>query len=146
MQSLVSSQSFPHLWKKLWKNAWKQSGVSIQGLIDAVSSAWAKPSKAVNLAFFKARFTPACGKSGVEARRKLAEGRFSLEYMNFWEEILARIEMKVNRHSFYTWFRPTTFVTEDRSSVTVRVPNALFKDWLTKHYSGAHPPKPLGGS
>ena len=56
--------------------------------------------------------------------------------MNFWEEILARIETKVNRHSFYTWFRPTTFVAEDRSSVTVRVPNVLFKDWLTRHYAG----------
>ena len=56
--------------------------------------------------------------------------------MNLWDEILARIESKVNRHSFYTWFRPTTFVSEDRTSVTVRVPNALFKDWLTKHYAG----------
>ena len=56
--------------------------------------------------------------------------------MNLWDDILARIETKVNRHSFYTWFRPTSFVAEDRSSVTVRVPNALFKDWLTKHYSG----------
>ncbi len=56
--------------------------------------------------------------------------------MNLWDEILARIETKVNRHSFYTWFRPTTFVSDDRSSVTVRVPNALFKDWLTKHYAG----------
>jgi chromosomal replication initiator protein len=56
--------------------------------------------------------------------------------MNLWDQILARIETKVNRHSFYTWFRPTSFVTEDRSSVTVRVPNAVFKEWLTKHYSG----------
>src|ERR1700716_555407 len=56
--------------------------------------------------------------------------------MNLWDAILARIETKVNRHSFYTWFRPTTFVAEDRTSLTVRVPNALFKDWLTKHYSG----------
>jgi chromosomal replication initiator protein len=56
--------------------------------------------------------------------------------MNLWDEILARIETKVNRHSFYTWFRPTTFLAEDRVSVSVRVPNALFKDWLTKHYSG----------
>jgi len=55
--------------------------------------------------------------------------------MNLWDDILARIEAKVNRHSFYTWFRPTTFVAEDRRSVTVRVPNMLFKDWLTKHYS-----------
>jgi len=56
--------------------------------------------------------------------------------MNPWDEILARIETKVNRHSFYTWFRPTTFVSDERSALTVRVPNALFKDWLTKHYSG----------
>ena len=56
--------------------------------------------------------------------------------MNLWDEILARIETKVNRHSFYTWFRPTTFVSDDRASITVRVPNALFKDWLTKHYAG----------
>src|SRR5262245_14743157 len=56
--------------------------------------------------------------------------------MNLWEQVLARVEAKVNRHSFYTWFRPTSFVAEDTSTVTVRVPNALFKDWLTKHYSG----------
>ena len=56
--------------------------------------------------------------------------------MNLWDEVLARIETKVNRHSFYTWFRPTTFVAQDSASVTVRVPNGLFKDWLTKHYSG----------
>ena len=56
--------------------------------------------------------------------------------MNLWDDVLARIETKVNRHSFYTWFRPTTFIAEDNASVTVRVPNALFKDWLTKHYSG----------
>src|ERR687890_371734 len=55
--------------------------------------------------------------------------------MNLWDEILARIETKVNRHSFYTWFRPTTFLAEGQGSVTVRVPNALFKEWLTKHYS-----------
>src|SRR5215467_10625195 len=55
--------------------------------------------------------------------------------MNLWEQVLARVETKVNRHSFYTWFKPTSFVGEDRSTVTVRVPNALVKDWLTKHYS-----------
>jgi hypothetical protein len=32
---LVSSQSFPHLWKKLWKNGSNHSGVSIQRLIHA---------------------------------------------------------------------------------------------------------------
>jgi chromosomal replication initiator protein len=56
--------------------------------------------------------------------------------MNLWDEILARVETKVNRHSFYTWFKPTTFLAADKQSITVRVPNPLFKDWLMKHYAG----------
>src|SRR5438876_1101511 len=55
---------------------------------------------------------------------------------NIWDEILGRVQSKVNRHSFYTWFKPTSFVADDGASVTVRVPNALFKDWITKHYGG----------
>ena len=54
---------------------------------------------------------------------------------NIWDNVLARIETKVNRHSFYTWFKPTSFVAEDGGNLRIRVPNALFRDWLTKHYS-----------
>ena len=75
-------------------------------------------------------------KTGPVPRRLAAEGVFPPETMNVWDQILARIETKVNRHSFYTWFKPTSFIAEDRGSVTVRVPNDVFKDWLTKHYSG----------
>jgi len=56
--------------------------------------------------------------------------------MNLWDQILTRVETKVNRHIFYTWFKPTSFVSEDARAITVRVPSTLFKDWLTKHYSG----------
>ncbi|HVL32159.1 MAG TPA: chromosomal replication initiator protein DnaA [Actinomycetota bacterium] len=52
-----------------------------------------------------------------------------------WDQVLARIETKVNRHSFYTWFKPTTFISDSGQAISVRVPNTLFKDWLTKHYS-----------
>jgi chromosomal replication initiator protein len=55
---------------------------------------------------------------------------------NIWDEVLSRIETKVNRHSYYTWFKPTGFLADKGASVTVRVPNALFRDWLTKHYAG----------
>jgi chromosomal replication initiator protein len=55
---------------------------------------------------------------------------------NIWEDILSRVQAKVNRHSFYTWFKPTSFVADDGRTLTVRVPNALFKDWITKHYAG----------
>src|SRR5207237_868431 len=54
---------------------------------------------------------------------------------SIWDQILARVETKVNRHSFSTWFKPTAFVADGGRSITVRVPNPLFKDWLMKHYS-----------
>lgn len=52
-----------------------------------------------------------------------------------WDSVLERVEAKVNRHSFHTWFKPTSFVADDGHALTVAVPNALFRDWLTKHYS-----------
>jgi chromosomal replication initiator protein len=55
---------------------------------------------------------------------------------SIWEQILARVETKVNRHSYYTWFRPTSLIADSGAGLTVRVPTPLFTDWLTKHYSG----------
>ena len=55
--------------------------------------------------------------------------------VNVWELVLAKVEGKVNRHSFFTWFKPTSFVADDGHTLTIRVPNPLFKDWLTKHYA-----------
>jgi chromosomal replication initiator protein len=56
--------------------------------------------------------------------------------MNLWDEVLARVEAKVNRHSFATWFRPTQAAGLSGSALTVRVPNAQFKEWLAKNYQG----------
>ena len=55
---------------------------------------------------------------------------------NVWDSILARVETKINRHSFYTWFKPSSFLSETGDFVRVRVPNPVFRDWLTKHYAG----------
>ena len=55
---------------------------------------------------------------------------------NIWSEVLSKVQTKVSRHSFYTWFTPTAFVADEGGSVTVRVPNVLFKEWITNHYSG----------
>jgi chromosomal replication initiator protein len=62
-------------------------------------------------------------------------GHVNMTGSNVWDQVLSRIETKVNRHSFYTWFKPTLYVDEREGAVRVRVPNALFRDWLTKHYS-----------
>jgi chromosomal replication initiator protein len=53
-----------------------------------------------------------------------------------WDEVLARIESKVNKHSFYTWFRPTSLAAIRGGELLVRVPTPTFRDWLTKHYAG----------
>ncbi len=54
---------------------------------------------------------------------------------NIWDLVLARVETKVNQHIYSTWFKPTSFVGDDGKVLRVRVPNALFSNWLTKHYS-----------
>jgi chromosomal replication initiator protein len=54
---------------------------------------------------------------------------------NIWDLVLARVETKVNQHIYSTWFKPTSFVGDDGTVLRVRVPNALFSNWLTKHYS-----------
>ncbi len=56
--------------------------------------------------------------------------------MDLWESILTRIESKVNRHSFNTWFRPTRLLFETGNTLAIQVPNTHFRDWLTKHYTG----------
>jgi chromosomal replication initiator protein len=55
---------------------------------------------------------------------------------NTWEKILASVRPRVSAHSFKTWFGPTEFLNEDASSLTVKVPNNWFADWLKTHYLG----------
>jgi chromosomal replication initiator protein len=52
-----------------------------------------------------------------------------------WDQVLARVEAKVNRHSFYTWFQPTSLISDTGSTLFVRIPNPMYQEWLTKHYS-----------
>ena len=58
-----------------------------------------------------------------------------VRFDDVWQQMLSRIETKVTRHAFYTWFKPTRFLEDVGTTVTVRVPNLLFRDWLTKHYA-----------
>jgi chromosomal replication initiator protein len=54
---------------------------------------------------------------------------------SIWDQVLSRIETKVNRHIFYTWFQPTSFIADEGATLRIRVPNAMFRNWLTKHYA-----------
>jgi chromosomal replication initiator protein len=55
---------------------------------------------------------------------------------NIWEDVLGRIETKVNAHSYHTWFKPTTLLGDDgEAGLRVRVQNPTVVDWLTRHYA-----------
>jgi chromosomal replication initiator protein len=56
--------------------------------------------------------------------------------MTIWDQVLARVETKVNRHSFFTWFRRTSFVRDAGDRLVIQVPDSVFRDWVLKHYSG----------
>ncbi|HUF46724.1 MAG TPA: chromosomal replication initiator protein DnaA [Vicinamibacterales bacterium] len=53
-----------------------------------------------------------------------------------WDDVLGRIETKVNRYSYFTWFRQTSFVADTGAAIQVKVADPLVVDWLTKHYAG----------
>ena len=52
-----------------------------------------------------------------------------------WDQVLSQIENQVGKHSFSTWFKPTSLLTDGGHSLSIRVPNPLFVEWLPKHYS-----------
>jgi len=55
-----------------------------------------------------------------------------------WTQVVERIETKVNRHTFYTWFRPIQFVADEGTVIRVTLPptvnGELFRDWIQKHH------------
>ena len=59
-------------------------------------------------------------------------------YDAVWQQILQRLETKVNRHTFHTWFRPLVMVTDTGPliEVTKQGPQSgLFAAWIAKHYA-----------
>ena len=112
----VSPRRFPQLWKNLWKRHRGESRLN-------PCSSWINGRDG----------RLSCLGNGLPGGRKVPEN--AMTGSNIWDQVLARIETKVNRHSFYTWFKPTAFVSDREGAIRVRVPNALFRDWLTKHYA-----------
>ncbi len=55
--------------------------------------------------------------------------------LTVWDQVLSRIEDQVGKHSFSTWFKPTSLLADGGQSLSIRVPNLLFVEWLPKHYS-----------
>jgi chromosomal replication initiator protein len=48
--------------------------------------------------------------------------------------ILDAISKRVNHHSFNTWFKPISMAAREDSTIYLKVPNDIFRDWITSNY------------
>jgi len=53
-----------------------------------------------------------------------------------WEQVLGRIETKVNSYSYHTWFENTSLLTDSGASIVIQVNDPMAVDWMNKHYTG----------
>ncbi|MFQ5694438.1 MAG: chromosomal replication initiator protein DnaA [Terriglobia bacterium] len=52
--------------------------------------------------------------------------------MNEWEKVLAHLEGTLSPQTFATWFRPTRLQRVKGNLLAIRVPNATFRNWLSR--------------
>ncbi len=52
-----------------------------------------------------------------------------------WDEVLARVETKVNRYSYDTWFRETSLAADLGDTLKIRVTDPTVIEWLTRNYA-----------
>src|SRR5687767_9259404 len=55
--------------------------------------------------------------------------------MNLWNQVLNRLEQRLDRSEFETWFGPTSFLSEKGETIDVRVPDGRFVDEISGKYS-----------
>ena len=58
----------------------------------------------------------------------------SIMQVDLLSSILSAISKRVNHQSFNTWFKPISFATRDDSTIYLKVPNEIFRDWITSNY------------
>lgn len=52
-----------------------------------------------------------------------------------WKAILGEMELSLSRASFITWFKNTSILSKDKSTVVVSVPNGFIKEWLENKFN-----------
>ena len=53
-----------------------------------------------------------------------------------WDAVLGRIETKVKRHTYLSWFEQTSLLEDQGESIAVRVADPEAAHWINRHYSG----------
>lgn len=52
-----------------------------------------------------------------------------------WKAVLGEMELSLTRANFITWFKNTSIVARDHSSILVSVPNGFIKEWLENKFN-----------
>ncbi len=53
---------------------------------------------------------------------------------NLWNDVLKRLEKRINRPSFNTWIRPISLISVEQNQIQIGVPDEVFVYWLSEYY------------
>ena len=52
-----------------------------------------------------------------------------------WQAVLAQIQFHISKANFATWFQNTEIISKEDGKITISVPNAFSKEWLSNKYN-----------
>ncbi len=52
-----------------------------------------------------------------------------------WQSVLAQMQFHISRANFATWFQNTEIISKENEKITISVPNAFSKEWLSNKYN-----------
>ena len=58
-------------------------------------------------------------------------------FSTIWDDVLRRVETKVNAHTYHSWFKSTSLLGDEGvAGLRVQAPSQTVVEWLTRHYAG----------
>ncbi|MDO8486110.1 MAG: chromosomal replication initiator protein DnaA, partial [Candidatus Staskawiczbacteria bacterium] len=55
--------------------------------------------------------------------------------IELWQSVLAQIQFHISKANFATWFQNTEIISKEDEVITISVPNAFSKEWLSNKYN-----------
>ena len=55
--------------------------------------------------------------------------------IELWQSVLAQMQFHISKANFATWFQNTEIISKENEIVTISVPNAFSKEWLSNKYN-----------
>jgi len=55
--------------------------------------------------------------------------------LELWQSVLAQMQFHISKANFATWFQNTEIISKDNEKITISVPNAFSKEWLSNKYN-----------